>query len=405
MKDTNTFDSFAGATKALSTYAEYTKQLSQFNCESYKHLVDSLSSISSSAVLKDIVDRQQQLLQSLSVPAKQIEGLLPVSTLQWDALSAISKTCWTPEIAQLRTDLLDNNFSGLQTFISALNAPHIEAANIALLKSAQIFNSLSLPSGLTSAVKGMHSPTAERLLHADNISYDSSSKTFYVEENPSAAASISETNIICSGLQLLAGLDEADLIEFLNHLSEYPNLALNHPVGQKISEIIAGWDSVIDFDCSEYFHARALPEGRCPYTHAELGQAPNGVTWHGRYNFVGESHYYFSDKIKGAILEVKKHTKEPRIQIATVVPRKSVKMIDLSGDGTRNKFLEYCRFAPDTNNYSNIKREYLIPCFVANCCKFHGIEGIKYYGSKEYMNYVVWNDAYFKCVHSEIQDL
>jgi len=80
-------------------------------------------------------------------------------------------------------------------------------------------------------------------------------------------------------------------------------------------------------------------------------------------------------------------------------------MIDLSQKITgKNKFLEYCRFSPSPDDYSKVKREYLIPCFVANCCEFSGIEGIKYYGSKEYSNYVAWKDSYFACVDFEIQE-
>ena len=162
----------------------------------------------------------------------------------------------------------------------------------------------------------------------------------------------------------------------------------------------------IDFDHDTYYHARILPEGHCPYTENELRQAPYGVTWHGRFNYVGQSHYYFSDVQKGALLEVAKHSKEKQVQIATLKPSRKIKMIDLSGElTTQNKFLEYCRFNPSPDQYPNIKREYLLPCYVANCCEMHGIEGIKYYGSKEYKNYVSWNDSYFKFVSSEIQHL
>ena len=80
-------------------------------------------------------------------------------------------------------------------------------------------------------------------------------------------------------------------------------------------------------------------------------------------------------------------------------------MIDLSVEyPTRNKFLEYCRFSPAQDDYSKVKREYLLPCFVANCCKANGIEGIKYYGSKEYTNYVAWNDGYFDFIDFELRE-
>ena len=42
-----------------------------------------------------------------------------------------------------------------------------------------------------------------------------------------------------------------------------------------------------------------------------------------------------------------------------------------------------------------LSREYLMPCYVSDCCEALGFEGIKYYGSKEYNNYVAWSDGYF----------
>ncbi len=56
--------------------------------------------------------------------------------------------------------------------------------------------------------------------------------------------------------------------------------------------------------------------------------------------------------------------------------------------------LRYLRFnLSDVTNKT--PREYLIPCFVSDCCKSIGVDGIKYYGTKEYSNYVVWSDGYF----------
>ena len=104
-------------------------------------------------------------------------------------------------------------------------------------------------------------------------------------------------------------------------------------------------------------------------------------------------------------MEVGKHTKDSRVQVAKLKPIKTIRMIDLSHETTsKNKFLDYCRFAPKPEEYPLIKKEYLIPCYVASCCKKQGIEGIKYYGSKEYKNYVSWDDTYFDIVDSEIKN-
>lgn len=53
---------------------------------------------------------------------------------------------------------------------------------------------------------------------------------------------------------------------------------------------------------------------------------------------------------------------------------------------------------PYIKTSGNRPREYLIPQFVAECCYACGIDGIKYYGGKDYSNYVTWKDAYFECI-------
>ena len=269
---------------------------------------------------------------------------------------------------------------------------------------SSIFEGVSFPRGLISAVNNLHVDTAKRLLTSESLSFDTKDKCFYVESSPEDRATVSETNILCSSLQLLSDIDEADLISFLTQLEKHPAFASEHRTGIRIREIVATWEQYLDFDQEYFYHARALKEGACPYTETELRQAPTGYTGHGRYNYIGQSHYYFSDIEKGAIIEVKKHIKDTHVQIAKLRPNRSIRMIDLSEEiSSPNKFLEYCRFSPSPDQYPNVKREYLLPCYVAGCCKIHGIEGIKYYGSKEYKNYVSWDDGYFDIVSSHVQ--
>ena len=51
-----------------------------------------------------------------------------------------------------------------------------------------------------------------------------------------------------------------------------------------------------------------------------------------------------------------------------------------------------------------IKKEYLLPNFVAACCREVGIEGIKYYSSG-YNCYVTWQDDYFSFVDFDVIDI
>lgn len=396
------FEGYEGLWSGMSQFSDI---LRKSNIENLGRLTDSIAkAIEPSMAVAEIVGRQTKLLSTLNIPSYTQSLAIAAVEKQWSALSHIVDAYKTPEIVSLQNSLIQNNFEGLQAFADSLKSTHIEAANIAIIRMAPIFEGVSFPRGIISAVNGLHIDAARRLLNSDAVSFDVEDRCFYVEASPDDRATVSETNILCSSLQLLSDIDEADLISFLTQLEKYPAFASEHETGKRIREIVAGWEQYLDFDHEYFFHARALKEGACPYTEVELRQAPTGYTGHGRYNYVGQSHYYFSDEEKGAILEVTKHTKGTRVQIAKLHPNRSIRMIDLSGEiTTQNKFLEYCRFNPSPEQYPNIKREYLLPCYVAGCCEMHGIEGIKYYGSKEYTNYVSWNDGYFDIVSSRIQ--
>lgn len=78
-------------------------------------------------------------------------------------------------------------------------------------------------------------------------------------------------------------------------------------------------------------------------------------------------------------------------------------MVDIS-QKTENVFLRFCRFSPDYSLATKVPREYLIPSFFSDCCKMCGYDGIKYYGTKSYSNYVTWSDGHFSIVSHEIVD-
>jgi hypothetical protein len=77
--------------------------------------------------------------------------------------------------------------------------------------------------------------------------------TLYVAHDPEEKVSIPETNIICSSLDLLSELTEADLISFLNYLSRYPEFGSTYETGRAINEIIAQWDVKIGFEEDYYY--------------------------------------------------------------------------------------------------------------------------------------------------------
>ena len=104
--------------------------------------------------------------------------------------------------------------------------------------------------------------------------------------------------------------------------------------------------------------------------------------------------------------EIRKHSggKTINIQVVGLRPVKHAKMIDLSGEikGT-NRFMEHMRFTVE-NEIGKIVKNYLLPNFVAGCCKKVGIDGIKYQGDG-YNCYVTWKDDYFSFEGNDIVEV
>ena len=153
----------------------------------------------------------------------------------------------------------------------------------------------------------------------------------------------------------------------------------------------------IDFDKEMYYHSRNRKKNAAPYTCDLMLKAPHGTPGAGRYNHPGQSHYYFASTQKGAENEVSKYKNDEEVtQTVRLIPNRTICLLDLSGAIKQcNTFLRYIRFPLDSLT-DKTPREYLIPCFIADCCQEIGFDGIKYKGSTEYDNYVAWTDGYFK---------
>lgn len=390
----------AGINTAMSTFS---KMLSTVDTANYFNDLKRISSYEiGNKEIERIIGDQFTTIKSTALSVSEQLLVKEAMKVQCETLCTIRQAYITPEIENLRKALVNCNASGYSDFVKAINTNYIEAANVAIIKSTKAFDTYHnwFPRGLVTALKELNMGTAKALSKVDNISLDLSEKAFYLEDEPNERISVSESNVVFSSLDLFSDITEDELIKLLNVLSAYPNLVLDNPTAQKIKNILEQWDNILDFDYPFFYHARELPEDTCPYTESDLLKAPRGIVGHGRFNNVGKSCYYFSNNPIGAIREVCKHNKKAsQIQIAKLKPKRQIKLIDLSLKTQKsNKLLDYCRFSPQETNTSKIKREYLLPCFIAQCCESVGIEGIKYYGSKEYMNYVSWDDSFFELI-------
>ncbi len=333
------------------------------------------------------------------------KSFLNTFVFQTDLLCNTQNYYLTETINSFRNNLVHNDyFAAIETINDSLKLSTIEAPNIALLKlnkSLMSFSELEFPRGMRSAIESLHIGTAQELSTSDSVSYDCANSTFLIDAEPENSCTAKEVNVIYSAKRLFDELTEEDLFSFLRHLSTYYSLGLSHYVGKKILKIVKEIESILSFDFELYYHARSLDDGVCPFTDEDMTCAPHGITSFGRFNHIGENYFYFSNKKAGAIEEVRKHSPKNRIQVAKLKAKGKVKMVDISED-KENTFLKYCRFPFDPKSDKKVPREYLIPSFFSDCCKSTGFDGIKYYGTKDYDNYVTWSDGHFNFVSQEI---
>lgn len=392
----NPFDDLNRAMRALNQISGQSKILTDFHRSTFalfeKTRMPNLA-------INSVIDNNLRLISATNSMIAKDPLVIEAVSAKWNAIATMMTTYRTPALEQLHASLYTHNPYAFADYLSSITLSKICTPDLAVLKAfehTQIISSM-YPKGLSAAIRGLHVGTISRIAKSDKLTFNADRKEFYITAEPEQTATVPETNIICSGIDLLGELNEDELVRFQSYISECPSMAGAHDVGRRINEIISTWSDEIDFDHTCYYHGRALEDGVCPYTENELRQAPYGVTSQGRYNFEGQSRYYFSNKKKGAMAEIKKHSKAPRIQIVKLKPRTHIRMLDLSVQASKpNKFLDLCRYVPDYDKYSKMRREYLIPSFVADCCYSNRIDGIKYYGSKEYTNYVTWDDRHFE---------
>lgn len=372
----------------------------------------SQSSRNSVSAMNEIIKQNmsQYAVESLNLAAP-MEEIQKAVRDQISAIEIMERSASTLMLESLRHALMNANYSAMYDIAAkALRNSLIEVADVSFFKRSDLGLSLITdpPRGFATVIKSLNIGTAARLAQCDDICYEVSTRKFIVEEKPENKATVRELNIICSGASILEEysgsdemLSEAELINFLTTLDETPTFASDTETGRKIIRLIQTAGSIIGFDQEVYYHSRKNSIDACPYTHSEMLTAPAGVTTPGRYNHPGRAYYYFADSKAGAENEIRKHCTDGVIQTAVIRPIREIALLDLSGTMRGGKtFLRYVRFSV-TNANSKMPREYLLPCFVSDCCRRIGIEGVKYYGGKDYSNYVCWNDGYFALDHME----
>lgn len=430
---------------ALSTNQK--QKIKALNIEGLKKITSYMKKISVTQNINKLVETSSidnDLSRNYIKSFKDIAGVNTIASsyignianLHLDELIKLSQFKESPMIEALIKNLSNLNYTGIIEILNTtLKKDVLTASDMSFLKKSKFTdtfkNELCYPSGFATALKTINTSTANFLANNIDLEFDLDKKCFVSKletfNGNRPTSTVKEMNIICSATETFDSMkkisnenseyngneesefvEEIELMDFMDYIFKTPTLSSTHPTGIKIIEIIRNiWTSSsstnkIGFDEDIYYHSRARYIGTAPYVSDQMLKAPVGVTGPGRYNHPGRSHYYFANTREGSIEEVRKHLKNKQeIQTIKIKPVNSIVILDLSNTMKKgNIFLKYLRYPIDSVT-DIMPREYLIPCFVSDCCKKVGFEGIKYYGSKSYNNYVCWKDGYFEFAGNE----
>ena len=193
--------------------------LKNFNTTNYK-LLQNCSLAMKPDIVREIALKNVQLFSNIDSPLLRNSIMMQEAmTLHWDTIAKIAQSYQTPELKLLSSSLLNNQTEALSIFLKSINQTSISAANMAFIKTARIFEipELTLPKGLASIIRDVNTGTAERLKNSSNIELDIPQKVFYIQDSPSNKASILETNVAFSALDILPDISEEESILFINN--------------------------------------------------------------------------------------------------------------------------------------------------------------------------------------------
>lgn len=382
-------------------------------------VADSIKSVTAGVRLESIHAVLDSINTSGWLSSYRASDVVKVVSAQQELLAACTTSLQTPAIRDMADRFSSKDYFGAyESLASSLSGLTVRGPDIALLGNVGgLLESLgdfgyggSIPRGTKTFVRDLSKASLERLSVSEDVSVDIRGKRLLAadaETDPGAcncvgddsgvvSANVRSFNVLTSSLSFLEGLSEVDMMKLQQLCSDAPAFARDCKAGRVIWETVRDWKDAISFDRPVYYHARLKPAGTAPYLKDDMAKAPRLLVKAGRFNGPQKAYYYFSDTEHGAMQEIGKHGSEDEAQVAEIEGKRDVRLIDLSGVGRgTNYFLKYLRF-PFTNTDQVIPPEYLVPNFVAQCCRHAGIDGIKYYGSKTYSNYVVWDDDLFR---------
>ena len=239
------------------------------------------------------------------------------------------------------------------------------------------------------AIERLNKRTLQYIADSPEVTFDTVSKKFYVGGAIYHHRTPNELNRTANALELFSEISFSEINKLVDYLYINPYFAIATDVGKKIYDIVCEWPGMT-FDQQFFYRARTANNANETYLERDMLMPSQG-----RYNDYGRSCFYFTDTFDGAINEVAGHQSKEDVYVYVVKirPQKHAELIDLSKMAS-NSFITAIRKVV-TDEKAKVKKEYLLPNYIAGCCRQAGWDGIKYRGSG-YKCYVTWNDASMK---------
>ncbi|MEK4670707.1 RES family NAD+ phosphorylase [Niallia sp. FSL R7-0271] len=187
-------------------------------------------------------------------------------------------------------------------------------------------------------------------------------------------------------------ITKTDGNNFILYLLENPMLGLNHPVGQKIFNMIktkkiSGISLLESGERLYRGRKRNNFERMAAFIPEELWNPPEGLPVQGRYNPPGISTLYLADNQNVIINELNLNLDTESLDIAEFLILKDMLIWDV-----RELDIEIFNSIPSLNKRFVLNQEYVFPNFIAQCLMANNYKGIIYNSTRgEGANYCLFN--------------
>lgn len=201
--------------------------------------------------IQDSLEVREKWLGTINMATEAIQPMQSLLQQHAGMIEALQSVAKTPELLGLQNQLITNNLFAASDYIRDLTSSweaalgisdiverSIAAQNIAFLRLTPDYRELSLPRGGKKAIKGLTVSAAKEITQTDDILFNPKDGEYYHKNSPQNKVSADEISVAESSLEVFETISFSELIEFESLLFDDITFAKEHPVGEKIFNIM-----------------------------------------------------------------------------------------------------------------------------------------------------------------------